>query len=428
VRSGDAAGSELGPGSVIAGYRIEAQISHGGMATVFRAHDERLGRTVALKILAPELASDREFRARFVRESRATAITDHPHVIPVFEAGQAGGVLFIAMRFVRGGDLGRQLSKVGPLPPDSVANYVSQAASALDAAHMHGLVHRDVKPGNLLLDVGHDSGTPDHLYLSDFGLSKNSLTAGTRTALTAAGQVIGTLDYMAPEQIDGRPIGGRADQYGLACTAYELLCGTPPFGECPDTALMRAHRSASPPPLTSRRHDLPAGADAVFARSLAKAANDRFRSCGDFAAALRVALSRGPGRPVRQDPAARAGPIPGTASQAADPRPITPPVAAPYPSTAPTIVRRNPAALRHTPSGSARDPAANRQVPTGSARETSSIYTQRTEQHETPTLAPAKPAGESEEAQPGRRRRWFGRRGHRSSGGTGAGAPNVGPR
>ena len=424
MRSGHPAGSGLGPGSVIAGYRIEALISHGGMATVFRAHDERLGRTVALKILAPELATDHKFRARFMRESRATAITDHPHVIPVFEAGEAQGVLFIAMRFVPGGDLRTQLSKFGRLAPETIVTIVSQAASALDAAHKHGLVHRDVKPGNLLLDVGNNTGMADHLYLSDFGLSKNSLAADTGAVLTVAGQVIGTLDYMAPEQIDGRSIDGRADQYGLACSAYELLCGTPPFGESPDTALIRAHRSAPPPPVTSRRHDLPAGADAVFARALAKMPRDRFRSCGDFAAALRAVFSFDASVPHRQVSAPRAEQRPGAASQAADPRLVTPPVAAPYPSTAPTIVRRGPAAIRqpHAAAGqpsaaSAKDPAASAKDPAASAEESSSIYTQQTEQHVIPRAAPGRPVSEQarspEEAQPRARRRWFGRRGRR---------------
>ncbi len=415
----------MGPGSVIAGYRIEALVSHGGMATVFRAHDGRLGRTVALKILAPELAIDHKFRARFMRESRATAITDHPHVIPVFEAGEARGVLFIAMRFVPGGDLRSQLSKFGPLAPEAVVTIASQAASALDAAHKHGLVHRDVKPGNLLLDVGNDTGMLDHLYLADFGLSKNSLAADTGTVLTVAGQVIGTLDYMAPEQIDGRSIDGRADQYGLACSAYELLCGTPPFGECPDAALIRAHRSAPPPPVTSRRHDIPAGADAVFARALAKVPRDRFRSCGDFAAALRAVFSFDASVPHRQVPAPRAEQRPGAASQAASPRLITPPVTAPYPSTAPTIVRRGPAAIRQPHAAAGQASAASAKDPAASAKESSSIYTQQTEQHVTPRAAPGRPVSEQarppEEAQPRARRRWFGRRRHRGAAGTGSG-------
>ncbi len=288
MSAGQAADGRLPPGAMVAGYRIEARIGRGGMATVYRAHDERLGRTVALKVMVPALAADQEFRARFIRESRVAAATDHPHIIPVYEAGEGNGLLFIAMRFVRGGDLRWHLSQSGQLAPEVVADIVSQIASALDAAHKRGLVHRDIKPGNLLLDVGSDTGEPDHVYLSDFGLSKDSISVGTMTALTSTGQVLGTLDYMAPEQIEGKPIDGRADQYGLACTAYELLCGTPPFGDHPSTALMRAHRTDTPPPISSRRPRLPRGIDLVFARALAKAPSSRYPNCRDFAAALRA--------------------------------------------------------------------------------------------------------------------------------------------
>jgi len=408
VSAGHPAGRGLRPGTVIAGYRIEALISRTAMATVFRAHDERLGRTVALKVLAPTLANDRQFRARFLRESHATAITDHPHVIPVFEAGEAAGVLFIAMRFVRGGDVRGRLSKLGPFAPAMVVNLVSQAASALDAAHARGLVHRDVKPGNLLLEFGAEMGRPDHIYLSDFGLSKISLAAGTRTPLTAAGQVIGTLDYMAPEQIDGGPLDGRADQYGLACTAYELLCGAPPFGDRPDTALMRAHRSEAPPPVTSRRTGLPAAADAVFARALAKAPGERYGSCGEFAEALRAAIGRRRSRPDPRAPAP-AGVASDVASQLAGPPGTTPPEAASYPSTAPTVVRRQPAAA---------------------PKEASSIYSQETEERAIPRPAPRGPGGEQDRApapaEPQHRRRLFSRRGEHARGGRGTPGPGPG--
>jgi serine/threonine-protein kinase len=334
------AGSGLAP---VAGYRIEAMIGRGGMATVFRAHDEQLGRTVALKVLAPALAADREFRSRFIRESRAAAAVDHAHIIPVFQAGEANGVLFIAMRLVRGGDLREQLSQVGRLPPAAVANIVSQIASALDAAHRHGLVHRDVKPGNILLDVADDALQPDQVYLSDFGLSKNSIAPSTLTALTAVGQVLGTLDYVAPEQIDGKAVDGRADQYSLACTAYEMLCGTPPFGEHPSTKLMRAHRSDLPPPISSRRPDLPRGTDAVFARALAKAPQDRYGNCAEFAIALRAVLSletqqaHAWAAPVQEPPAR---PRPRSSAAAPSPQPpLTPDRKPAYPAGAPTIRR-----------------------------------------------------------------------------------------
>ena len=199
-------------GSRIAGYRLETEIGRGGMAVVFRARDERLGRLVALKILAPALAADEAFRQRFIRESRAAAAVDDPHIIPVFEAGEADGVLFIAMRYVSGGDVRTLLDSIGPLPAGRAAAIISPVASALDAAHAAGLVHRDVKPANMLVDTR--SGRPDHVYLSDFGLSK---AAASPRGLTGTGQFLGTLEYIAPEQLEGKPVDGRADEYALAC-------------------------------------------------------------------------------------------------------------------------------------------------------------------------------------------------------------------
>ena len=275
------------PGSRIAGYLLEEQIGQGGMAVVFRAHDERLDRTVALKILAPALAADEAFRQRFIRESRAAAAVDDPHIIPVFEAGEASGVLFIAMRFVRGGDVRSLASRLGRMPPGRAAEIISQVASALDAAHGRGLVHRDVKPANMLLDASSGAGRPDHVYLSDFGLSKGSLQA---SGLTGTGTFLGTLDYISPEQIEGKPVDGRADEYALACAAFELLTGVPPFQRDEAMAVMYAQLSEPPPPVTRYRPDLSPAVDAVFATALAKAAGDRYAGCRDFADALRDAL------------------------------------------------------------------------------------------------------------------------------------------
>jgi serine/threonine protein kinase len=275
-------------GSTVAGYRVLECIGQGGMAAVYRAYDGRLDRLVALKVLSPALASDEGFRQRFIRESRAAAAVDHPHIIPVFEAGEADGILFIAMRYVRGGDVRSLVRRTGPLPPSRAAEIVAQAASALDAAHARGLVHRDVKPGNMLLDSSHP-GRPDHVYLSDFGLSKS----GAITSLTAAGQLVGTLDYVSPEQIEGRSVDGRADQYALACTAFELLTGEPPFHREDVVAVMYAQLSESPPAVRTRRPELPAATDAVLAKALAKAPEDRYATCSDFAAALREALGLG---------------------------------------------------------------------------------------------------------------------------------------
>ena len=274
-------------GSRVAGYRLEGQIGQGGMAVVFRAHDERLDRQVALKILAPALAADDAFRQRFIRESRAAAAVDDPHIIPVFEAGEAAGVLFIAMRYVGGGDMRTLMDREGPLSAARAAAIVSPVASALDAAHVAGLVHRDVKPANVLVDA--QPGRPDHVYLSDFGLSK-----GAASSLTGTGQFLGTLEYIAPEQIEGKAVDGRADEYALACAAFELLTGAPPFRRDEAMAVMYAQLSEPPPLLTSRRPDLPPAADQVFARALAKAPGDRYPSCREFADALRAAFGLQP--------------------------------------------------------------------------------------------------------------------------------------
>src|SRR5215469_9065767 len=292
---------EFAVGSVVAGYKLEGRIGRGGMAVVYRAHDARLDRRVALKILAPGLALDDAFRQRFIRESRAAAAVDHPHIIPVFEAGEANGVLFIAMRYVQGGDVGSLLDSARPLSPRRVSSIISQVASALDAAHDRGLVHRDVKPTNMLLDSRPDRGEADHVYLSDFGLSKPSLAA---TGLTSTRQFLATLDYVSPEQIEGRPVDGRADQYALACAAFELLSGTPPFRRDEGLAVMFAQLSEPPPPVTVRREELSDAVDSVLAKAMAKAPDDRYGTCRDFAAALHAALGLPPAVTDEQAPSA----------------------------------------------------------------------------------------------------------------------------
>jgi Protein kinase domain len=276
--------SHFRPGSRIGKYVLEQQIGHGGMAVVFRARDDQLGRLVAVKIMAPAVASDAEFRQRFVRESKAAAVVDDPHIIPVFEAGDSAGVLFIAMRYVAGGDVRSLLAREGPLSVDRASAILVSVGSALDAAHAAGLVHRDVKPGNMLMDVR--KGRPDHVYLADFGLTK--ATSGAVT-LTGTGRFLGTADYAAPEQIRGRRVDGRADQYALACAAVEMLTGQTPFPRDEVMAVLTAHMSEPPPPLSARRHGLPAELDAVLGRALAKSPSDRYRSCGDFTAAFQRA-------------------------------------------------------------------------------------------------------------------------------------------
>ena len=279
----------LMPGARVAGYVLEEQIGQGGMAVVFRARDERLDRQVALKFLAPWLATDEEFRRRFDQESRLAAAVNNPHIIPVFRADEADGLLFIAMLYVTGGDVGSLVHRQGALPPGRAVEIVSQVASALDAAHRRGLVHRDVKPSNMLLD---GDSEPDHVYLSDFGLAKTATGTATNS-LTRTGQLLGTLAYIAPEQVAGKPVDGRTDQYSLACAAYEMLSGEPPFdGDA--IAVLAAHMNQPPPALTSRQPRLPAAVDAVFARALAKDPAGRYPSCRQFADALRGALYAAP--------------------------------------------------------------------------------------------------------------------------------------
>jgi Protein kinase domain len=280
--------SRFRPGFRIGKYVLEQQIGHGGMAVVFRARDDQLGRPVALKIMAPSVALDAEFRQRFVRESKAAAVVDDPHIIPVFEAGDSAGVLFIAMRYVAGGDVRSLLAREGPLSVDRVSAILVSVASALDAAHAAGLVHRDVKPGNMLIDVR--KGRPDHVYLADFGLTK--ATSGAVT-LTGTGRFLGTADYAAPEQIRGRRVDGRADQYALACAVVEMLTGQTPFPRDEVMSILSAQMSEPPPPVSARRHGLPAELDAVLARALAKSPGDRYGSCGDFTAAFQRAAGAG---------------------------------------------------------------------------------------------------------------------------------------
>ncbi|MEV7138910.1 serine/threonine-protein kinase [Streptomyces tauricus] len=281
-------------GKQIAGYRIEREVGRGGMAVVYRAKDLRLDRTVALKLLAPELARNDTFRKRFTYESRVAAAIDHPHIVPVFEAGETDGVLYIAMRYVAGRDLRHLLDKEGPLAATVATRIAVQVASALDAAHDHGLVHRDVKPGNILVAAGTDSDHPEHVYLTDFGLTKKSLSL---TGFTTVGQFVGTLDYVAPEQISGRPVDGRCDVYSLACVVYETLAGGPPFQRDDDMALLWAHQYDVPPAVSGKRPDLARGVDDVLAKALAKSPDDRYGSCLAFVAALRAAAVGEPEKP-----------------------------------------------------------------------------------------------------------------------------------
>jgi serine/threonine-protein kinase len=274
-------------GDEFAGYRLRSVLGRGGMSVVYQAENPRLGSVVALKVLAPELADDDVFRARFLEESRIAGSLNHPNVIPIYDAGSSEGLLYIAMRYVSGTDMRQMLKKRGRLIPSVALSLTGQAARALDAAHRRGLVHRDVKPGNLLIERGGDDDDPDHVYLADFGITKHAMS---RSGMTATGQFLGTVDYVAPEQIQGLSVLGLADQYSLGCVLYECLTGRVPFEKDLDVAIIFAHVTESPTMPTALREDLPPAVDEVFARVLAKEPGDRYASCREFIEAMRVAL------------------------------------------------------------------------------------------------------------------------------------------
>jgi WD40 repeat protein/tRNA A-37 threonylcarbamoyl transferase component Bud32 len=274
-------------GTELAGYRIDSLLGRGGMSVVYLAEDLRLKRKVALKLLAADLAEDELFRDRFLRESELAASIDHPNIVPIYEAGTTGSLLFIAMRFVEGRDLKERLQR-GRLEPRDAAGLLAQMASALDAAHARGLVHRDVKPSNVLLDPGTRPDGSDHVYLADFGLTKR---VSEESGIGEDGHLLGTIDYVAPEQIAGETIDGRADVYSLGCLLYECLVGQPPFRGDSDIAVVFAHLEAEPPAPSAHRPELPAALDAVIARALAKDPERRYSNCRELAeAGLAVAV------------------------------------------------------------------------------------------------------------------------------------------
>ncbi|MBB2911993.1 serine/threonine-protein kinase [Streptosporangium becharense] len=273
-------------GQEMAGYHIEDIIGKGGMAVVYLAVDPRLNRRVALKILNPLLGEDERFRQRFVLESRTVASIDHPNIIPIYEADAADdGTLYIAMRYVNGPDLRRLFYDRGPMPVSQVNRIFAQVAAALDTAHAHDLVHRDVKPANILI-AAHTEG--DHAYLTDFGITKHRTSI---SGLTQTDQFIGTPRYMAPEQINKERIDGRCDQYALACVVYEALAGRLPFERDNEIALLWAHLAEPPTPLTTLRPELPLQVDGVMMRALAKSPEQRYDTCTRFVAELRDAIS-----------------------------------------------------------------------------------------------------------------------------------------
>ncbi len=268
---------------MLAGHRLDAVIGEGGMGVVFRATHLKLRRTVALKVLPPALAADLDYRRRFEREAAIAASLEHPAVVPIYDAGHENGVLYLSMRFIDGDDLGAVLQREGPLGVERLCALLGPIADALDAVHEAGLVHRDVKPGNVLIArPGRYRG--GQVYLCDFGIAKAPADAGGE--LTSAGAYLGTLQYSSPEQIRGRWIDGRSDQYGLACLAFRGLTGQPPYPRDDSAAVIYAHLAGPPPRPGLLRPDLPAAVDAAVARATAKDPADRFPSCSAFVAAL----------------------------------------------------------------------------------------------------------------------------------------------
>jgi serine/threonine-protein kinase len=274
-------GERIGP------YELVAEIGYGGMAEIFRAIDHNLNREVALKLLAREISEDPVFRRRFVREYQLAAGLRHDHIVPIYDAGEWQGQLYIAMPIVEGGNLGEIIKREGTLPLERVVTIAGQVASALDAAHAQGIVHRDIKPANILLRHHAETGR-DHAYIVDFGLT----LAMDSTRLTRTGSYMGTLAFMAPELLLARGIDGRADQYALAATVYQTLSGSPPFVRDNEAALITAQIQDSPPSLVATRPDLPRAVSDVVARALAKEPADRYPSAGAFATAFASAAAQ----------------------------------------------------------------------------------------------------------------------------------------
>src|SRR5258705_3923173 len=296
--------------AVLVGYGIVEPLGRGGMSVVYRAERVRLGRAAALKLLAAPLGNA-DHHERFLRESKLAASLDHPSIVPIYDAGEEDGLLYIAMAYVEGSDLKTLLVREGKLPLRRTLRILGQIASALDAAHARGLVHRDVKPANILV------GPDDRAYLSDFGVVKELTATGT----TRTGSFIGTIEYCAPDQIEGKDVDARADVYALACVLYECVVGTPPFHRSSDVAVLYAHLHAPPPKLSKAAPDLPAALEPVLAKALSKSPLDRYATCGEFIAVARAApvpeprVSRAPpaisgGLPALPAPAGAAISIP----------------------------------------------------------------------------------------------------------------------
>jgi YVTN family beta-propeller protein len=276
---------DLSPGAVFAGHRIEGIAGRGGMGVVYRATHLALDHVVALKVIAPDLAGDERFRRRFGDESRIAVSIRHPNVVQIHHAGEEDGLLFVTMDLIEGTDLRGLLRELGTLDPEHAVRITGPVAAALDAAHAKGLVHRDIKPGNVLIE--RREGHEEHVYLTDFGLAR---AVEATTGITATGAFVGTLDYVAPEQIRGQRVDARSDVYALGCVLFETLTGNPPFAARDDkVAKMYAHLQEEPPRLRVLRPDLPGGLDGVIVRALAKEPDERYPSAGDLGRAATAA-------------------------------------------------------------------------------------------------------------------------------------------
>lgn len=291
----------LQPGAVFAGHRIERLLGSGGMGQVYLAGEPGSGRRVALKLLPAALAGEERFRARFERESRLAASLSHPHVVPVHATGDDDGVLWMSLGFVDGPDLMSVIAERGRLHPADAALIVSQVAAGLDAAAAKGLVHRDVKPGNVFVEA---AGGRPHAYLGDFGLSK---ATDSQSGLTGTGMFLGTIDYAAPEQIQAEPVDATVDVYALGAVLHKALTGEVPFPRNRDVDVAMAHITEPPPRPSESAEDCPTALDEVVARAMAKQPGDRFASAGDLGrAALAAAEAAGPPPEWRAPPGASA--------------------------------------------------------------------------------------------------------------------------
>jgi protein kinase-like protein len=276
---------DLSPGDEFAGYRIERVLGRGGMGVLYLALEPGLERRVALKLIAPEAADDEVFAHRFAEESRIAASIEHPNVVPIYAAGEEGGVPFIAMRYVSGSDLSRRLTREGRLSPAVAVSLIAQVGNGLDAIHAAGLVHRDVKPANVLLS---STGGEDHAYITDFGVARN---VATESGLTQTGRFVGTLDYVAPEQISGGAVDARADVYALGCLLFKLLTGEVPYPRDTEAARLYAHLNDPPPAPSLHAAEVPMALDDVAIRAMSKGPDDRYPSAGDLGRAAVAALS-----------------------------------------------------------------------------------------------------------------------------------------